>query len=266
MEKIKGIKPHSREERWRFVEQLVPLWKGKFGDNLLGIAVSASVARGEDNLFSDLEMDVFLKEKPENQADQYLQRVVDGMLVEAIYRTPEEIIDERSYIHSHWYLSASDRWKVVYNQPFFDDLLAKLDSIQHSGKDLLRTATQERYELQESFCKVLNAIEERNVQGISLLVMDACLHLLKILAFINQEPFVTFSRFIAQSRGFEIKPDRLDDFLDILVNGNYQDLETLREVVLAVFGSMEEIFRQRGIELFDDELDPNLPNRDNLDT
>ncbi len=261
-----GIKPHSREERWAVVEQLIPLWKQKFGDNLLGIAVSASVARGQDNLYSDLELDVFLKEKPENQADQYLQRVVDGMLVEAIYHTPGEFISERSSIQRHWYLSASDRWNVVFNQPFFDDLLEKMDSIQHSDKDFLGAATWERYEFQESFCKVLNAVEERNVEGISLLLMDACLHVLKILAFINQEPFVTFSHFISQSRGFRIKPDRLDDFLDILVHGSYQDLDRVRGISLAVFKSMEEIFRRYGIELFDDELDPNLPNRPVLDS
>lgn len=265
MTNLKGIKPHSREERWSVVEQLIPLWKSKFGDNLLGIAVSASVARGEDNLYSDLELDVFLREKPEDRPDQYLQRVVDGMLVEAIYHTPAEFIHDRSSIQPHWYLSASDRWLVVYNQPFFDDLQKKLESVQHGKNNFIRAATQERYEFQESFCKVLNAVEERNVEGISLLLMDACLHLLKMLAFINQEPFVTFSRFISQARRFAIKPVRMDDFLDILVNGDYQDLTRVREIFLDVFKSIEEIFRQNGVELYDDELDPNLPNRPMLD-
>jgi hypothetical protein len=191
--------------------------------------------------------------------------VVDGMLVEAIYHTPDEFIHDRSSIQPHWYLSASDRWIAVYNQPFFDDLKKKLESIQHGNYDFIRAASKERYEFQESFCKVLNAVEERNVEGISLLLMDACLHLLKILAFINQEPFVTFSHFIPQARRFAIKPDRMHDFLDLFVNGSYQDLDEVGEISLAVFKSMEEIFRQNGVELYDDELDPNLPNRPVLD-
>ena len=67
MEEIKGIRAHSREERKAVVDQLIPLWKKKFGENLLGIAVSASVARGEDLAYSDLELDVFLCEKPEKK-------------------------------------------------------------------------------------------------------------------------------------------------------------------------------------------------------
>ncbi|PKO06378.1 MAG: hypothetical protein CVU41_06555 [Chloroflexi bacterium HGW-Chloroflexi-3] len=246
------------------VDQLIPLWKKKFGDNLLGIAVSASVARGEDQAYSDLELDVFLREKPEKRDEQYLQRVVDGMLIEAIYHTPDEYLQERSSITHHWYLSASDHWMVVYNQSFFDDLMKKLQAIHHHQADFWVAATRGRYEFQESFSKVLNVVEIDNQEGISLLLMDAVMKVLKILALINQLPFTTFSRFITEARQFQIKPDRLDDMLDLLVFGIYRELESVREVCLAVFQSMEEIFRQNGIELFADELDPNLPNRSML--
>lgn len=261
MKEIMGIRAHSREERLEVIEKLIPLWKNKFGDNLLGIAVSASVARRDDQAFSDLELDVFLREKPEKREEQYLQRVVEGMLIEAIYHTPEEFLRERETIPSHWYLSASNQWKVVYNQNFFKDLLEKMKGIQHSKEDLLAAATRNRYELQESFCKVLNAVEMKNQDGIGLLLVDASLHLLQILSFINQQAFTTFSQFISQAREFQIKPERFDDLLDVIVNGTYQDFKLVKEMCLAVFGSLEEIFRVNGIELYNDELDPHLPNR-----
>jgi len=261
MDGVKGIKAHSREERMAVVDQLIPMWKKKFGDNLLGIAVSASVARGEDQAYSDLELDVFLRKKPEKREEQYLQRVVDGMLIEAIYHTPEEFFMERETIAAHWYLSASDQWMVAYGQEFFDNLLNKMKDNQHSKQEFLATATRSRYELQESFCKVLNAVEMKNHAGISLLLMDAVLHLLQILSFINQQPFTTFSQFISEARDFKIKPERFDELLDLLVNGTYQELELVREICTVVFGGLENIFRQYGIELYDDVLDPNLPNR-----
>ena len=80
------------------INQLVEYWKMKFADNLLGVAVSASVARGEDQAFSDLALDVFLWEKPTNKEDYYLKRGVDGMLIEALYHTPNEYLQERSSI------------------------------------------------------------------------------------------------------------------------------------------------------------------------
>lgn len=182
--KITGIRRHSHEERLRMVEQLVEFWQKKFTDNLLGVAIGASVARGEDQAYSDLELDVFLQEKPTKREDQYLQRVVDGMLIEAIYHTPEEYIKERETIPYHWHLSASDQWTVVYNPVFFDELKNKLSAIHYSDADFISVATRKRYQLQESFCKVLNAVEVDNREGISLLLMDAALNLLEVLAYL----------------------------------------------------------------------------------
>ena len=95
----------------------------------------------------------------------------------------------------------------------------KMKSIQHSQNDFLEAATRGRYEFQESFCKVLNAVETKNHEGISLLLMDAVLHLLQMLSFINQQPFSTFSQFLSEARKFEIKPERFDNLLDCLSMG-----------------------------------------------
>jgi hypothetical protein len=264
MREMKGIQPHTRQERLEVVEQLISLWKMKFKSDLLGIAISASVARGEDQAYSDLELDVFLQKKPELLEEQYLQRVVDGMLIEAIYHTPEEYLEERKTIPDHWYLSASDQWMVVYNQPFFDELFERINGVHHNKQDFIIAATRNRYELQESFCKVLNTVEMGNREGISLLLMDAVLHLLKMLAFLNQTPFITFGRFIHQAREFKIKPTRFDELLNLLVFGSYRDVDKVGEICRAVFNGLEEIFREHGIELFNDKLDPHLPNRSTI--
>ena len=97
----KGIKPHTHAERTAMIEQLIPLWQQKFGDNLLGIAACASYGRGEDQLYSDLEMELFVKQLPEGEPAHY-QRVVDGMLIEVLYRTPEQYLLERWQIAPHW--------------------------------------------------------------------------------------------------------------------------------------------------------------------
>ncbi len=157
-EGLQGIRPHTRSERLAVIEKLIALWLQKFGDNLLAVAASASVARGEDRAYSDLELDVFLRELPEAEDDRYLQRVVDGMLIEAIYHTPEAFLRERTGIADHWYMSASDRLVGVYNAPLIDDLVAQIDAARHSEGEFLRAASRPRYEPQESFSKVLNAV------------------------------------------------------------------------------------------------------------
>jgi hypothetical protein len=85
-----------------------------------------------------------------------------------------------------------------------------------------------------------------------------------MLAFLNQTPFITFGRFIHQAREFKIKPTRFDDLLNLLVFGSYRDVDKVGEICRAVFYSLEKIFREHGIELFNDTLDPHLPNRSTI--
>ncbi|HEX2208027.1 MAG TPA: nucleotidyltransferase domain-containing protein [Longimicrobium sp.] len=78
-----SLKPHTRAEREAAATALIPLWQRKFGHGLLAVAATGSFARGDDRAYSDLELLVFLRDMPGPGEDPYLQRVVDGMLVEA---------------------------------------------------------------------------------------------------------------------------------------------------------------------------------------
>jgi hypothetical protein len=207
---IRGIQPHTHAERAAIIERLIPLWQQKFGENLLAIAACASYARGEDCAYSDLELEVFLKEMPPEGQDRCLQRVVDGMLIEAAYFTPEQYLAEHSAIAPHWHLSASNVLLPLYNAPLIEALVQQVKAAEHTPEEFIHQAACQRYELQESFAKVLNAVEQNNVEGVSLLLFDAVLHLLHVLALLNRQPFRTFARYITQARSFEIKPARFD--------------------------------------------------------
>jgi hypothetical protein len=256
-----GLKPHTHEERRKLIEQLIPLWQEKFGDNLLAVAACASYARRVDISYSDLELDVFLKDSLPAGEDHYLQRVVDGMLIEAIYLTPQEYIRSVTEPGRDWYVAASDVLVGVYNPGFVEELVRQVRAVQHPEQAYLNQAAEYRYELQEAFGKVLNAVEQDNVEGVSLLLGDAVLFLLRTLATLNRQPFTTFARFIGEARSFKVKPPRFDELLDILVEGSYQDLTRLGTIMLTVFKGVEQIFAQRGLQLFDESLDPRLPNR-----
>lgn len=257
----RGLQPHTHEQRRAVIEQLVPLWQEKFGENLLAVAACASYARGVDVSYSDLEVDVFLKEMPPEGEDQYLQRVVDGMLVEVIYLTPEKYIRSVTEPGRDWFVAASDVLAGVYNPGFVEELVRQVRAVQYPEEAYLHQAANYRYELQEGFGKVLNAVEQNNVEGISLLLGDAVLFLLRTLATLNRQPFTTFARFISEARDLPVKPERMDELLDILVQGSYQNLPYVKEVCLAVFAGVEQIFEGRGIQLFDESLDPRQPNR-----
>lgn len=255
-----GLKAHTHAEREAMIAELIPLWQKKFGDNLLGIGACASFARGEDTDYSDLELNLFVKELPDDE-ERYYQRVVDGMLIEVIYMTPQDFLLERKKIASHWHISASDRMVGVYHADFIEHLVEQAEDVKFSEVEFLEAAARKRYELQENCGKVLNAVVQKNREGISLLLMDAMIKVMEVLALINQTPFVTFSRYISQARKFKIKPKGFDRYLDILVDGSYQNLDLVGDVTLSVFCDMEKIFTEHGIHLYEDDFDPNLPNQ-----
>lgn len=258
---LRGLQPHTRADRTAIIEQLVPLFQRKFGDSLIAIAADASYARGEDQAYSDLEMIVFLKEPLPEGEDRYMQRVVDGMLVEVMYYTPDAYVRQNTTLTPEWHIAASDVLLPVLNAPAVEDIARRVKAVQHPREKFMGVAAQKYIETQECFSKVLNAVEQNNTEGVGMVLFDAVLQLLITLSLVNQRPFTTFAAFVRQARLFPVKPARFDDLLDIVVQGHYQDMSRLREVVLAVCAGMEQIFEQAGIRLFDESIDPNLPNR-----
>jgi len=118
------------------------------------------------------------------------------------------------------------------------------------------------YNVQESTGKLLNAIDQKNSDGIPLLFFDMCLNMLIVLSFINVKPYATFSRFVTQSRKMPIKPASFDRLMDILRDGEYIDLSILKNMVETIFEEFETIFASLGYDLYYNDFDPNLPHKD----
>jgi predicted nucleotidyltransferase len=256
-----GLKKHTHAERTSIIERLFPFFQKKFSNNLIAIAATGSYTRDEDVSYSDLELTVFLKDKPPKREDQWLQRIVDGMLIEAVYTTEEEFLHKFCRVTEDWYVSGSEILLPNYNETFIKRLIDRCKSVQHPEEEFIKRAAGRFADVQESFGKVLNAIEQKNREGICLLLSDAVIHTLAVLSFLNHEPFKTFATFVTQGRAFEVKPRRFDELLDIMVTGGYQNLDHLQEVLLVVFEDFERMFVERGFKLYDDSIDPHIPNR-----
>jgi hypothetical protein len=257
----RGLRPHTHAQRSAIVDQLLPLWQRKFGSNLLAVAICASYARGADLPYSDLEFEVFLRQPLPEGEERYLQRIVDGMLVEALYDTEESYLSRHTALSADWPLAASETLVAVYNQPFITSLTARIQAVRYPREAFILQACHRFYEVQEASGKVLNAIETGNRQGLPLLLFDAVMHMLAVLSFLNQTPYITFASFITQARDFPVGPPGFSDLLDIVVNGAYADFPRVQSVLLGVIRGFEVWFETAGYPLYDQSIDPNLPNR-----
>jgi hypothetical protein len=254
---MKGLKKHSHEDREKVIREMIPLIKKKFGDNLIALAAQASYARNEDTSYSDLELIAFVREMPEDKKVGGMGKIRDGMLVELLWMTKENYLEETLDVTENWYIAGSDTLLPIINKPFIESI--KGYEVENLRDKCLKQAAGRWYEVQESAAKVLNAIEMENKLGISVLVFDMYLHMLITLSFLNQTPYTTFSKFIAEAGKLPIKPQQFDELTHIMVGGKYQELIPLKNVVESVFTDFENILEDMGFEFYYDNFDPNKP-------
>lgn len=80
------------------------------------------------------------------------------------------------------------------------------------------------------------------------------------LSLINHTPYITAGKFITQARSFKLKPECFDDLVDAVNKGAYQDLARLEKTITVVFEGFEKIFKKLGCRLYEDNVDPSIPD------
>ena len=250
---MKGIKKHTHADREKIINEMVPLIKDKFGDNLVALAAQASYARGDDADYSDLELTAFLKEMPEGKNTQGMSVIKDGMLIELQWTTRKLYISEVKEPAEEWYIAGSDVLLPLINEEFISELNSY--KIENLKEKCLKQGVRHWPSVQESTTKLLNAINQENREGIPLLVFYVLKDTLISLSFLNRTPYTTAGKFIAEARNFQLKPGRYDEFLDMVVDGKYGDLELLKELTVSIFEKFERIFEELGSTLYDDSPD-----------
>lgn len=250
---MKTIKAHTHKERERIIEKMIPYIKNKFGDNLIALAVCCSFARNEDADYSDLELTAFVKTMPVDKQRDGLAKIFDGMLIELLWMTRETYLKTTLDVNEFWHYSGSDTLASILNKEFVEEIVAYRQADMKIK--CLDQAVGCFTEVQEAVSKVLNAINQRNHEGMPILFFDMLNQLLKILSFLNQLPFTTASRMIQQVRKFSIQPPSLSQLIDLAVKGRYREFASLRRITVAVFEELEAIFEQKGLPLMDDNLD-----------
>ena len=142
-----------------------------------------------------------------------------------------------------------------------DRVRATRDAITYTREAFLLRAAERFLDVQESFGKVLSAVSAHDRSAVPLLVADAVTQALIALSFLNRRPFTTLATFLPEGRAFTEKPSGFDALLDILTEGQFDELDEIREVIQRVFVGFEDMFDIRGHVLYDKSLDPTLPNK-----
>lgn len=242
-----GLKKHSHAERSQILRKfIVPALRKELGKNLIAIAADGSFARREDSAYSDLELMIFVKDS--KNLPFGFSKIYDGLLIEGLFITEQEYHDMIHEPNKHWYIAGSDKLRAITNRIFVDRLE------KYRVKDRVRKFTQMMRqsicEVQESFGKLFNAIDQRNSENLFIVLSEAVNAVLKLMAYSNQKPYSSSRKIITESRALKKKPRGLDDFLSVVVEGKYLEWNLLERVAKNLFSGIEEYMK----EIFADKL------------
>lgn len=219
-------------------ETLLPKIKEKFGDSLVAIAVRGSTAKHTDGPYSDLEMFVFINAMPNGESYGKLRKIVDGLLIEVIWVTPENYIREVKEISRAWFGSGADYLLPLYNEEKIGELNAFVPV--DIEKKCLDQAAALWDHVQEAATKVLNAAESENASGMPLVMGDMFSNMLKMVSFFNAKPYTTFVQLIVESRQMPYRPENFDELTNLVVNGKYTEFANISALVSSVMAEFEE--------------------------
>lgn len=247
-----GLKKYTHAQRTKIINDIiVPRIKKELGKNLIAIAACGSYARGEDTQFSDIELVIFVKER--EKLPWGFGKIIDGILVEGAFCTEDDYYKTTIEPNKEWFISGSDKLKVITNPGYIKKL--QKYRVNNLSIKCFRCARDVLFEIQESFGKLFTAIRKENSENIFPLLADAVMHVLKLMAFINKTPYKTLSTFITQAREFKVKPRGFDEFIQIIVDGSYTDLDKLEQSANILFAGIEDYFKKKiGENIYDSDL------------
>lgn len=246
---MQGIKAHTHQERSGLVEELIPQLQQKFEENFLGLAADGSYARDEDLEYSDLELIVFLKALVGRE--ETVRKIINGQLVVIVPETKDSFISKYKEITDVWYASGAGKLMPILNEK----LINEINTFKPTNiEEKCLTQVEKRWPFyQEITAKVLNNINQKDREALSLSFSAMVKELLVLLAYLNQTPYITLGKYIPQARNFRLKPIGVDKLLDMFVEGKYQvEIKLVAQLSKVVFEDLEKICLDKGVVIYPD--------------
>lgn len=245
--KLPGICAYTREQRIKIVNEVVEKLKNRFKNNLQAVSLWGSVARKEDLPCSDIEFVVFLKKKPKNL--EKMRAIDKGIRVEIEYYTYKQFIKDYKVITKDWPYYGADKLVPLTN-PL---LIKKVNNykIKNQTKKCLKTAKLFfEKEVHEIYCKLFNTILSKNKEFLPFILADTINYTFSTLSLINEKATQSYSKHIKIIKTFKIKPNAYDKLIDIMIKGEFKDLDKIMITAQAVYQGIIDIFKKKKIKLF----------------
>lgn len=249
-----GLKPHTRQDKARIVAALAPLIQKHAGNDLVALAVTGSVARGNDGDYSDIELFAFVKRPPPDHRSS-VKFIHDGILVDVWFLTRANYINIfKSKVrlgNNPWPYVARNALAPVINAPFIEELKAM--PARTEKEDFRRALTGCWPRVQEATGKFMNSVVERNELAMMSLYWQMIDKMCTALSFLNERPYTTSATEYHEALAFPVLPA---SFPGLMLKPDEAAIPSeLARRALAAFGELESMIQSRGYRLYAESLD-----------
>jgi len=243
----------TREERLIFAKEFSEKIKSKFKENLLAVSIYGSVAREEDQPYSDLEMLVILKRlRPEKT----IEGIYKGLKYEINLCTKERIKKNIYTIDIDWPIIVGQYLKIL---PLYDPQNVFDYFVKEYKKVVKRTfklyiAEVFSCDLFDLFCKFFNARERKNYQTMRFLIFVLCDKVSKFLGLINKQYYHS----LAERPQDAIKtPINFPSFIELMkkiMSGKIEDTKELSMLIEKLYQEITLYLEEEGIQYQKEKL------------
>ena len=243
-EPLRGV---SHEERVDVGKKICSKVLEKFGDQILAVLIIGSTSKSLDRPFSDLEMDVIVKDTLEVPTKYYLY---NGLLIQIDYKQETPFLKEVRKITREWPLWADEcRNRIVlFERDHWTQNLA--DAVKESdGSDFSEALRFAALGMTESLAAVRNADFKGDLQDLRTRAFNMAWDTAKLVYLINRKYVMTTSRFWKQLSECPDQPQDLRKLIDIAAGFVPSTRKEVVEAVERLWRETMILVRKRGIPI-----------------
>jgi KNTase-like protein len=237
----------SHEERLELGKKICDKALETFGKDVLSVLIIGSTSKSLDSPFSDLEMDIIVKDTLEVPTKYYLH---DGLLVQIDYKQESPFLKEVVKITREWPLWADEcRNRIVLFER--DGWTRKLlEAVKENDKadfaEVLRFAA---LGITESLAAVRNADLKDDLIDLRTRAFYLAWDTAKLVYLLNRKYVLTTSWFWKQLSECPERPGDLRKLIDILAGFAPSTREDLVEAAERLWRETMMLVRKRGISI-----------------
>ena len=218
--------PTQRADRFNLAEQIVQRILTVRGEQVLAIGLYGSLARGTDQLYSDIEMKCVLNTNAEDYSQEWVEC---GCKVEVNFESEDVILSEAATVDEGWAITHGAYFdlKPLYgNNDFFIKLK---DALRSPSQELFAAAVREIIvgNIYEEICKLRNSRLEGNIGYLPVLACEIAQQGALAIGLAHKKCYSTRALVLQESLEFENRPDSYEKLCQIVMEGNLNDFDAV---------------------------------------